>query len=123
MAFTYDPPLSERASSPESHERIVKMLNKVPEVTLYFWVIKILATTVGETAADFLNTNIGVGLTGTTLIMAGFLAVALFFQFRLHQYVPAVYWLSVVHSLISAYLIPPADTDPCAHQPRRRSLD
>ncbi|MGB8257396.1 MAG: hypothetical protein WCE71_18855, partial [Pseudonocardiaceae bacterium] len=39
------------------------MLNKVPEVTIYFWVIKVLATTVGETAADFLNTNLGLGLT------------------------------------------------------------
>ena len=43
-----------------------KMLNKVPEVTLYFWIIKILCTTVGETAADYLNTNLGFGLTNTT---------------------------------------------------------
>ena len=43
------------------------MLNKVPEVTLYFWIIKILCTTVGETAADYLNDNLGLGLTGTTL--------------------------------------------------------
>ena len=47
--------------------RTVAMLNKVPEVTLYFWVIKVLATTVGETAADFLNTNLNLGLTGTRL--------------------------------------------------------
>jgi uncharacterized membrane-anchored protein len=73
-----------------------RMLNKVPEVTLYFWIIKILCTTVGETAADFLNTNLGLGLTNTTLIMSGFLAVALFFQFRLRMYVPGIYWLSVV---------------------------
>jgi uncharacterized membrane-anchored protein len=72
------------------------MLNKVPEVTLYFWVIKILATTVGETFADYLNSTIGIGLTGTTLIMAGFLVVSLCFQFRLRMYVPFVYWLSVV---------------------------
>jgi uncharacterized membrane-anchored protein len=72
------------------------MLNKVPEVTLYFWVIKILATTVGETAADYLNSTLGVGLTGTTLIMSGFLIVALIFQFALRLYVPFVYWLSVV---------------------------
>ena len=38
------------------------MLNKVPEVTLYFWIIKILCTTVGETAADFLADNLGLGL-------------------------------------------------------------
>jgi uncharacterized membrane-anchored protein len=59
-----------------------KMLNKVPEVTLYFWIIKILATTVGETAADFPNTNLKFGLTGTTFVMSGVLLLALFFQFR-----------------------------------------
>ena len=40
-----------------------EMLNKVPEVTLYFWIIKVLCTTVGETAADYLATNVGLGLT------------------------------------------------------------
>ena len=44
-----------------------RMLNKVPEVTLYFWIIKVLCTTVGETAADFSTSNLGLGLTGTTL--------------------------------------------------------
>ncbi len=58
--------------------------------------IKILATTVGETAADFLNTNLGLGLTGTTLVMGAFLAVALTIQFRLPRYVPTVYWICVV---------------------------
>jgi uncharacterized membrane-anchored protein len=72
------------------------MLNKVPEITVYFWVIKILATTVGETAADYLNSTLNVGLTGTTFIMTGFLAVALIVQFSLRSYVPFVYWLSVV---------------------------
>jgi uncharacterized membrane-anchored protein len=72
------------------------MLNKVPEVTIYFWIIKILATTVGETAADFLNTSLKLGLTGTTVVMTGFLAIALFFQFRLKRYVPSIYWLAVV---------------------------
>jgi uncharacterized membrane-anchored protein len=59
-----------------------KMLNKVPEVTLYFWIIKILCTTVGETAADFLNSNLGLGLTKTTFLTAALLVVALVFQFR-----------------------------------------
>ncbi|MEA2687162.1 MAG: hypothetical protein QOE93_2357 [Actinomycetota bacterium] len=72
------------------------MLNKVPEVTLFFWVIKIMATTVGETAADYLNTHLGLGLTGTTLVMSVGLALALFFQFRSRRYVPGVYWLAVV---------------------------
>jgi uncharacterized membrane-anchored protein len=72
------------------------MLNKVPEVTLYFWIIKILCTTVGETAADYLNDTLGFGLTNTTYIVSALLAVALAFQFRLRLYVPTVYWLAVV---------------------------
>jgi uncharacterized membrane-anchored protein len=53
-----------------------RMLNKVPEVTLYFWLIKILCTTVGETAADFLNENLGLGLTNTTFIRTLTLVIA-----------------------------------------------
>ena len=73
-----------------------RMLNKVPEVALFFWIIKIMATTVGETAADFLATNLNLGLTSTSLIMAALLAVVLVAQFRARRYVPSVYWLSVV---------------------------
>jgi uncharacterized membrane-anchored protein len=72
------------------------MLNKVPEVTIYFWVIKILCTTVGETAADLLNENLGLGLTNTTYIMAAALIAVLVVQFRKTKYVPGVYWLAVV---------------------------
>ena len=73
-----------------------QMLNKVPEVTLYFWVIKILCTTVGETASDYLATNLSLGLTKTTFITGALLIVTLIFQFRLRRYVPVVYWLAVV---------------------------
>ncbi|MCU1352359.1 MAG: putative rane-anchored protein [Acidimicrobiales bacterium] len=76
--------------------RVVTMLNKVPEVTIFFWIIKIMATTVGETAADYLGTNLNLGLTQTTYVMTALLAVVLFFQFRLRRYVPGVYWLAVV---------------------------
>ncbi len=72
------------------------MLNKVPEVTLYFWVIKILCTTVGETAADYLNETLGFGLNNTSILMTALLLVALGFQFRARKYVPGIYWLSVV---------------------------
>jgi len=87
------------------------MLNKVPEVTLYFWIIKILCTTVGETAADFLNDNLGLGLTNTTWVMSAVLAVVLVFQFRLRQYVPGVYWLAVVLISIVGTLITDNLTD------------
>jgi uncharacterized membrane-anchored protein len=78
-----------------------KILNKVPEITIYFWIIKILCTTVGETAADFLNNHFHLGLTGTTFIMGSLLLITLFFQFRSKKYVPGIYWLAVV--LISVF--------------------
>ena len=73
-----------------------QLLNKVPEITLFFWIIKILCTTVGETAADFLNTNLGFGLTGTSFVVGALLIVTLVVQFRARSYVPWIYWLAVV---------------------------
>src|SRR6476619_6020258 len=72
------------------------MLNKVPEVTLYFWVIKILCTTVGETFADYLNDTLGFALNNTAILMTAALAVTLVLQFRARRYIPGVYWLAVV---------------------------
>ena len=60
-----------------------QMLNKVPEVTLYFWIIKILCTTVGESFADYINETLGFGLTNTTLLFSAALVIALVAQFRL----------------------------------------
>lgn len=71
-------------------------LNKVPEVTLSFWVIKILSTTVGETGADFLAVDAGFGAGLTSIGMAVLLALALFFQLRTKAYTPWIYWLTVV---------------------------
>ena len=64
------------------------MLNKVPEITVYFWVIKVLCTTVGETASDYLAGNLNLGLTKTTYITGSVLLITLFFQFRATRYVP-----------------------------------
>ncbi|MEU8825329.1 hypothetical protein [Streptomyces sp. NPDC048636] len=80
--------------------------SKVPEVTLYFWIIKVLCTTVGETAADLLNEKAGLGLTGVSVLMSVVLAVVLVFQFRTAAYRAGVYWpavalISVVGTLIS----------------------
>ncbi|PJI50676.1 MAG: hypothetical protein CTR55_02605 [Pseudomonas sp.] len=71
-------------------------LNKVPEVTLSFWVIKIMSTTVGETFADFLAVDAGLGLAITTAAMAALLAFALAWQLRTRAYTPWIYWLTVV---------------------------
>jgi uncharacterized membrane-anchored protein len=71
-------------------------LNKVPEVTLSFWVIKIMSTTVGETGADFLAVNAGWGQGVTRAVMGALLAAALFMQLRKRRYTPWIYWLTVV---------------------------
>ena len=78
-----------------------QLLNKVPEITIYFWIIKVLCTTVGETAADFLNVNLNFGLTGTSIATGVVLAIALVFQFRAPKYIPSVYWLTV--TLVSVF--------------------
>jgi uncharacterized membrane-anchored protein len=88
-----------------------QMLNKVPEVTLVFWVIKIMCTTVGETAADYLNDNLGFGLTNTTYFTGALLAVLLVAQFQLKRYVPVVYWSVVVVISVFGTLITDNLTD------------
>ena len=87
-----------------------KLLNRVPEITLFFWVIKIMATTVGETAADFLSFTMKLGLVNTSYVMSGLLLVALLIQFKLKRYIPIAYWLvvvlvSVVGTLITDNLV------------------
>ena len=72
------------------------LLSKVPEVTIFFWIIKVLCTTVGETFADFINTRLGDNLNTTTAVMSALLVAALVVQFRVRAYVPAVYWVTVV---------------------------
>src|SRR4051812_49816725 len=88
-----------------------KMLNKVPEVTFSFWLIKIMCTTVGETAADYLNDNLGFGLTWTTVVTGVLLVVVLAVQFRLPRYVPGVYWSAVVVISVFGTLITDNMTD------------
>ena len=70
--------------------------NRVPAVTADFWLIKLMAVTMGETAADYLAVNLGFGLTATSLIMAAVLIGALVLQFGQKRYVPWSYWLAVV---------------------------
>jgi uncharacterized membrane-anchored protein len=72
------------------------ILSKVPEITVWFWVIKILCTTVGESFADWINLTLGVGLNATALILTVVLVAVLVWQLRLNRYVPFVYWLTVV---------------------------
>jgi uncharacterized membrane-anchored protein len=69
---------------------------KVPQVTIFFWIVKVLATTVGETFADFLNDNVGLGLGGTSGAMLAILLVSLAVQIKLDFYFAPMYWFVVV---------------------------
>ncbi len=83
----------------------VAHVNRVPKVTIDFWLIKLMAVTVGETAADYLAVNLGLGLTTTSLIMTAVLIMALVLQFARKRYVPWAYWIVVVLISIVGTLI------------------
>jgi uncharacterized membrane-anchored protein len=88
------------------------ILIKVPVIiTIYFWTIKVLATTVGETAADSLIFNLHAGLTATTVVMSGLLAALLYAQLRARTYVPWLYWTAVVLVSVVGTLITDNLTD------------
>ncbi len=91
-------------------DQVKQALVRVPVVTLYFWIIKMMATTVGETGADFLAFNLKLGLLTTSLIMSVFLITVLINQFRLKRYVPSSYWavvvlLSIVGTLVTDLMV------------------
>lgn len=88
-----------------------EMRCKVPEITLYFWIIKIMATTVGETAADYLNIDLGFGPTGTSWVIGVLLVAALIYQLAKRRYVPWIYWLTVILISIVGTLITDNLTD------------
>jgi uncharacterized membrane-anchored protein len=88
-----------------------RMLNKVPEVTVFFWIIKILCTTVGETAADYLNDNLGFGLANTTYATGALLVVLLAAQTKARRYIPSIYWSVVVVISVFGTLITDNMTD------------
>jgi uncharacterized membrane-anchored protein len=88
-----------------------RMMNRVPEITIGFWVIKIMSTTVGETGADYLVVHVGLGTVATDAIMAVLLIASLILQFRARRYVPWRYWLTVVLISVVGTQITDALTD------------
>jgi uncharacterized membrane-anchored protein len=96
----FDPPLPQPSA-----------VNRVPEVTPGFWLIKLMAVTMGETAADFLAVNLGLGLGATTVLMTAILIAAMIWQFRQKAYVPAYYWIAVVLISVVGTLITDNMTD------------
>ncbi|MBQ0747928.1 MAG: hypothetical protein KBT82_03935 [Marinobacter sp.] len=87
----------------EAREEYV--LNRVAGLTLFFWIVKILSTTVGETAADFVAVDLKVGLMGTTLLMGVITATAIFWNFRQKKYFAPAYWFLIVMMSIEGALI------------------
>jgi uncharacterized membrane-anchored protein len=73
-----------------------RLLSKVPEATLVFWIVKICATTVGETGGDALSMSLKLGYAVSTLIFLGFFVVALTAQLGARRFHPWLYWLVVV---------------------------
>jgi uncharacterized membrane-anchored protein len=90
---------------------VSQMLNKVPEVTVFFWIIKIMSTTVGETGADYLAVHVGLGTAVTGGLMLALLIAVLLMQLRAQRYVPWIYWLTVVLVSVVGTQITDALTD------------
>ena len=82
-----------------------QLTSRVPEITIIFWLIKVLSTTVGETGADFLSENLGLGLSVTSCIMGTMLMLALIIQFKIKRYLPVSYWTVVILMSIEGTLI------------------
>jgi uncharacterized membrane-anchored protein len=71
-------------------------LSKVPEVTLVFWIIKILATTVGETGGDALSMSMNLGYLLSTGIFAVVFVAAVIVQVRVEKFHPVIYWVTII---------------------------
>ncbi len=87
------------------------MLNKVPEITIYFWIIKVLCTTVGETGADNLSTSQNLSLATLTYYTGAVLLVVLALVFAFRRYVPLLYWTGIVLISVVGTLITDNLTD------------
>src|SRR4051812_17573455 len=70
--------------------------NKIPQLTLLFWIMKITATTLGETGGDLLSMTLNVGYAVSSLIFIGFFLVAVTGQLMAHRYIPWLYWAVIV---------------------------
>ena len=81
------------------------LLNRVAGLTLFFWIVKILSTTVGETAADFIAVDMNVGLMGTTLLMGAVTIGVVFWNFKMKKYFAPAYWFLIVMMSIEGTLI------------------
>lgn len=98
---TRTPPPNQPAQDTPTRRGATFAASKVPEVTIFFWIIKVLCTTVGETAADYLSVDLHYGLVKTSIVTFVLLVAALAWQFAAKRYVPWRYWLTV--TLVSVF--------------------
>ncbi|MBD2579520.1 hypothetical protein [Oscillatoria sp. FACHB-1406] len=73
-----------------------KLANKVARVTIFFWILKILATTLGETAGDFISMTLGLGYYIAFAVTFTALAIILLFQVQSRKYRPFLYWTAII---------------------------
>src|SRR5689334_239294 len=71
-------------------------MNKLPEITLYFWIMKICATTLGETAGDLLSMTLNVGYAISSIILIGLFLISLVTQLVSKTYNPILYWIVIL---------------------------
>ena len=76
--------------------KIQKITNKLPEITLLFWIMKIAATTLGETAGDLFSMTLNIGYAISSIFLFGIFVVALITQLRSKKYNPALYWTVIL---------------------------
>lgn len=74
----------------------VKVVSKVAKITLAFWVMKIAATTVGETGGDLLSMTLNIGYAASSIVLVGLFIVALIAQMKARSFHPALYWTVIV---------------------------
>lgn len=70
--------------------------NKVAQVTIFFWIMKICATTLGETAGDLMSMTMNVGYAVSSVILISLFLISLFAQIKSQKFHPALYWLVIV---------------------------
>src|SRR6476620_5100186 len=87
-----DPPEATMQTSIETS------LSKVPQVTLMFWVIKVLATTLGETGGDAVSMSMNLGYLVGTAIFAVLFVATVYAQIRAKAFHPAIYWTTIIAS-------------------------
>ncbi|MCG2611822.1 hypothetical protein LZZ90_09930 [Flavobacterium sp. SM15] len=76
--------------------KTIEQLNKVAKINLIFWLMKIVATTLGETLGDFISMTLNLGYTVGIAVTLAFFLVVLLAQLAVKKYTPVIYWLVII---------------------------